>query len=156
MARPPPPPTLARSVLALGSFFRCSLGRLGAVRGGGRARAGPTECRAAAIPTVGPAAAAAPSCTQSNTRPPHCSVCCLTRPTCTSEGGGSRDCHREIKPFLFGQIGQQLEPREAYCQENFLLQSDVAFVKTLLLVTAFAKQTTDPAIKTPQGSGRGV
>ena len=64
------PPTLARSVLA--QLFSVQSRPSGCSSGGG---AGPTAHGAAAIPTVGPAAASC-HCTQSNTRPPHCSVCC--------------------------------------------------------------------------------
>ena len=68
MARPPPPNPCPVCV-GSAAFF----GAVSAVWVQRRRGAGPTaHGGAAAIPTVGPAA----SCTQSNTRPPHCSVCC--------------------------------------------------------------------------------
>ena len=87
------PPTLARSVLA--QLFSVQSRPSGCSSSGGGA--GPTAHGAAAIPTVGPAAARC-HCTQSNTRPPHCSVCCHQTPLHFSRRSKKEPRGREIQP----------------------------------------------------------
>ena len=122
------------------SFFRCSLGRLGAAAAA--AEPAPQHTVRPQSPPSGLLLLAATAL--SPTLGLRTAASAATRPPCTFHGGARRSREVEKSNLVVGRICQQLQPREA-CQANFLLllQSDVA-VKTLVLVTAFADNHRRP------------